>query len=145
MEKNSEVAYTSDIIDIMMKELDMSREKVEANVNLLIRSMKVRSEEPECGSMYLTGVGTMYFRVSTAEAVVYKVEKSGNKMNEMVKKLQAKYKLLKPMLNFNKDSVPQLRMERIRNSYVNRGKTPKEIEEFQNKIYNEHKASKADS
>jgi|AntRauTorcE11897_2_1112592.scaffolds.fasta_scaffold54519_2 hypothetical protein len=140
MEKiKGEIAFTKDIVDRMEEELDMPREKIEANIDAMIRSMHVRSNEVDCGTMFLPFLGTMYFRVNTVHRLVERLENKGLKLSNVMTNLKNKVKLLRPMLEYWKDSEPQARIERIKNSYVNKGKSVKEIEEFQNKKYNEFK------
>ena len=138
MDNKGEIAYKSDIIDQMEKELDMSREKIEANVELMIRAMKVRSEEPECGTMYLTNLGTMYFRVNTAFRAVERAENGGKEMKPYMKLLKKKVEILKPLITKRYGAL-QNRIERRVSTYVNKGLDMEGIEKFQNKKYNEFK------
>ena len=138
MESKGEIAYKSDIIDQMEKELDMPREKIEANVELMLQAMKIRSEEPECGTMYLTNIGTMYFRVNTVFRAVERAEKGGKEMKPYMKLMKKKVELLQPLLD-KKYGALQRRIERRVSTYVNKGLDIEGIEKFQNKKYNEFK------
>ena len=137
MTSKGEIAYTKDIVDRMEKELGIPREKIEANIKLLIKSMKVRSDEVECGTMYLSGLGTMYFRVNTVYRIIERLEGIGRKLSANMQNLKKKVFLLRPKLDFSRYNTPQLRIERTKNKYLNKKMDLKQVEEFQNRKYNE--------
>lgn len=139
MINKGEIAYKKDIVDRMEKELDMPREKIEATVELMIKAMKIRSDEVECGTMYLSGLGTMYFRINTVHRIIERLDRVGRKLSLNMQNLRKKVAILRPKIDYRRDMVPQARIERIKNSYVNLKKTPKQIEEFQNKQYERFK------
>jgi len=140
MEKiRGEIAFKQDVVDRMVEELGMPRDKVEKNLEAMILTMEERSMEPECGTMFLPHLGTMYFRVNTVHRVIEKIIANGRNFSKSMLKFKEKVELIRPMLQYWKDSEPQARIERIKNSYLNKGMSVKEIEEFQNKKYNEFK------
>ena len=143
MEIKGEIAFTADIIERMYEELDMPKERIKNNVALMLECIHKKSLEEDVGAMFISHIGTMYFKQAAASKYMKAVlEHDPDTKSKPFKQLVKKINKLKPIFESRKNKSPQLKRQIITNFRLTKRRSIKEVEEFQNKIYNEWKSQK---
>ena len=132
-----EVSFSSDIYKKVADKLDCTPEFVEENYKAILKILNGMAKDPEVGSIGLPGLGRMYFKMFHARNVANTIE---NRYPDtpIIKVLRDKADMIEKEVEGEIYSKHKKR-NRISNFFYTKKKSFQELEEFQNKVYNEQK------
>lgn len=132
-------------IDIELSErTGLPLDQVKANTDFIVGRLNQLMKSDEFLIYLSSGLGAMYCNQSTLKRKALRLDKFKNKTDETAKeiiRLNKKYDILyalKPREAFHK-KTRKMAKRRFNNSFFRMGMTTKELEDFQNKEYNEHR------
>lgn len=135
MEK--EVLYKKDVLEEVAKRLGLTLQQVEYNYKGLVHVLHQILQDPEVATIHIPKIGKMRFNAGLATHI-----RRGYEERELVPSQRLK-NIFKKLQNMEND--PNLRRRtyynrsKLRNTFYTKGLRRKEMEEKQNKSFNEHK------
>jgi hypothetical protein len=138
MNKDSEIAFTKDIAELVAEELGISKEKVLSHIDFMAHWIKTITEDPENLNVYIPHVGYMYLNVSKVQKDYdhfSNLEPDKMKPSWVSKLDNQRVRLDKFNKQFpNLDSYNRHKKKsKFTNNWFNKGMTLQQLEEWQNK------------
>lgn len=134
---NKEVLYRKDVLKEVAKRLDMTDKEVEYNYKALVHVMKEMMADPEVATIIIPKIGKLSFKAAVVEHMQARYKEKDITPSARVSKLFEKLENLKRDPNMRRKSY--FRRSKINQYFYTKGLSKKEMEESQNKHYNEHK------
>jgi hypothetical protein len=136
MQRPTDIAFTSDIAEIVAKELNMPKELIEDHVDFMVHWIKKLTMDPEVLTVNIPSVGRMYLNWTKVERdyTYYKdkeeeLSKHKTKMIGVNRKRLEKFgREFEGISGYNRHR----KRSKLFSTYFSKGKSLRELEEWQN-------------
>lgn len=145
--KYNHISNMANIISELSEELGMSIEMVTKNVDYIVRRLRNVMERQDVVEILLSDkLGTMYCNKNTVVCrrlsltTEMRLSPSSVKLKEYHERMDKKFKFLKDNenLNFYSSKFRKYKTHTIRKRYLYKNMNLQEVQDLQNKVYNEH-------
>lgn len=134
--KPSDIAFTSDIVESIAKDLGVSKDYIEEHIDFIVHWIKKLTRDPKVLSIYIPNIGRMFFNFGRAyDDYVFFKKNEGDLSNRRKEALDLMEKRMvyfeeefKDFQGYNRHK----KRSKLTNKHFNKGKNMRELEEWQN-------------
>ena len=132
-----EVLYKKDVLEEVAKRLGLTYQEAEYNYKGLVHVMQEMMQDPKVATIIIPKIGKMYVRAGQLTHMRRAYQEKDITPSTRVKKLFEKLENMENNPDMRRKSY--YKRNKLNNFFFTNGLSRKEMEEQQNKRYNEHK------
>lgn len=136
IKQDSQIAFTSDIIEQVSKELKITKEKVEGVYYAMMKYLKYLALETNAVAIFIPSIGTFHIKMKHIIDKIKKLDGVSDKIKQL-EIFKSKKSIIDSYVEKVKESPKYVNLRHFEYSMINKivynnGKTIEEIEEIQN-------------